>query len=134
MIHEAVPTQDAGEHAEHRQPHHDLAGEIGRAHRCHAPVQRAVSLLVLNGMPALVRRDAVCGHRVAVKIVRREDEALVRGVVVVAQHFVVREDFHVADAGALEDGGRHFRPGGARGCGNLTVTEIDALHAGRGPK
>ncbi len=107
-----VAGKDAGEDAEERQPHDDLAGKLRGADRGHAQVQRRVSLLMLQGVAALMRGDADRGERIALVILRGEHEPLVRGVVVIAEHAFLRDDFHVADARALQDGGGDLRAGG----------------------
>ena len=47
------------------------------------------------------------------KFSTRKHEPLVRRVVVVAEHALLRDDLHIADARALEDGGGDFRACGA---------------------
>jgi hypothetical protein len=73
------------------------------ANRAHAPLQGSVGDLVLNGVAAFVGGDAERGERSAMEVLRRKHQALVRGVVVVAEQFIVLDDVHVMDAGAIQD-------------------------------
>ncbi len=91
------------EKSKERKPGDDLAGKGGGTDRGHSPLEWGVGDFVLDGVATLVRGDAQSGGGVAVKVLSRENEPAVHGVVVIAEKTILLHDLHIANSSRVED-------------------------------
>lgn len=116
-------------YAEDDQKLRRAGGDLrGRRHRL-ADGHHRVTHLVLDRVTSLVRRDADRRETVAVIVGRRKGQALVQGIVMVAEHALDLDDFHVLDARAFHHRGRGFAAGDATARRDLDVLAVGARHA-----
>ena len=68
---------------------------------------------MLNGVPALMGCDAEGGSGVAVKVLRRENEPAMHGVVVIPEETILLNDLNIPNSSGIEDAGGRLRAGEA---------------------
>ena len=129
-----MPSEEAGEDPDERQPHDDLAGEVCGGDGGHAEVEGGVGLLVLDGVTAFVGGDAVSGHGVAMVIFQGEHEAFVGGIIMIAEDTFLGDDIDIEDASALEDGLSDLGAGGVCGSGDFAEAVVDGFDSGGSPE
>ena len=81
----------------------DLRRKLGCRDDGHAQVQRAVVDLMLEGMAALVGRDADRGDGTAVIDIGGEAESLAARIVMVPEHVVDLDNLNIAEPGVSEN-------------------------------
>jgi hypothetical protein len=86
-----------------REPEYGLASKVGEPNCRHAPLQRSVTDVVLDGVTALMRSDTQCSRGLTVEVAAGEHETLVQGVVMVPEQLIELNDLDVVDAGGLEN-------------------------------
>lgn len=105
--------KQAGEHADHRQPHDNLTGESLNFHHGHSGVQRGVGLLVLEGVSTFVGGHTQCGYRRLIVDGFGEGQTFIDGIVVVSEGPLYGNDLDVIDAAGAKDATGRFSSGQA---------------------
>src|SRR4051794_38072025 len=100
--------KESADGPEKGQDANDLASKLRSADGSHAEVQRSVSLCMLDGVTAFMRRDAQGRNALAIVILLTQHQSFVQRVVMIAEHLVVRDDLHIANARPIENGSGNF--------------------------
>ena len=83
---------------------------------------------MLDRMAALVSSDAQSGGGVTMKVLSRENEPAMHGVVVIAEKTILLHDLHIANSSRVEDTSGGLSSGETRGGGNLAPLCVGDLY------